>query len=81
MAWLPDSQPEQMRASDGERDVVLARLGDDFAQGRLSHDTFVFRVEATLRARLRGELDRPGIHQRDPAQRLADHRAGARPPR
>jgi hypothetical protein len=45
-----------MRASDAERDHVLTELGEGFAQGRLSHETFVFRVEATLRARRRGEL-------------------------
>jgi hypothetical protein len=57
MAWLPDPQPEQARASDAERDVVLDKLGTGFAEGRLSHETFVFRVEATLLARRRGELD------------------------
>lgn len=47
----------RIRASDAERDTVLARLREGFAQGRLSHDTFVFRVEAVLRARHRGDLD------------------------
>lgn len=47
-----------MRASDAERSQVLTELGEGFAQGRLSHETFVFRVEATLRARRRGELSR-----------------------
>lgn len=45
------------RASDAEREVVLAELGDGFVEGRLSHETFVYRVEATLRARRRHELD------------------------
>jgi hypothetical protein len=57
MAWLPDSLPGRTRASDAEREVVLDKLGDGFAEGRLSHETFVFRVEATLLARHRGELD------------------------
>jgi hypothetical protein len=57
MAWPPDAQSEQTRASDAERDVVLDKLGDGFAEGRLSHETFVFRVEATLRARHRDELN------------------------
>lgn len=57
MAPLPDAQPEQVRASDAEREQVLDKLGTGFAEGRLSHDTFVFRVEATLLARRRGELD------------------------
>ncbi|MGH3398124.1 MAG: DUF1707 SHOCT-like domain-containing protein, partial [Streptosporangiaceae bacterium] len=57
MAWLPDSRPGRTRASDAEREVVLDKLGDGFAEGRLSHETLVFRVEATLLARHRGELD------------------------
>jgi Inner membrane component of T3SS, cytoplasmic domain/Domain of unknown function (DUF1707) len=46
-----------MRASDAEREAVLAELRRGFAEGRLSHETFVYRVEATLRARRLGELD------------------------
>lgn len=57
MARLPEPQPEQMRASDAERERVLDKLGDGFAEGRLSHETLMFRVEATLRARRRDELD------------------------
>jgi hypothetical protein len=57
MAWLPDSLPGRTRASDAEREVVLDKLGDGFAESRLSYETFVFRVEATLRARHQGELD------------------------
>lgn len=57
MARLPDPQPEEYRASDAERERVLDKLGDGFAEGRLSHETLMFRVEATLRARRRGELD------------------------
>lgn len=46
-----------MRVSDAERDRVLTELGEGFAEGRLSHETFVFRVDATMRARRRAELD------------------------
>lgn len=46
-----------LRASDAERDQVIAELGDGFVAGRLSHDTFVYRLEATLRARHVDELD------------------------
>jgi hypothetical protein len=46
-----------VRASDAERDEVLTELGEGFAQGRLSHETFVYRVEAALRARRQDELD------------------------
>jgi hypothetical protein len=57
MAWLPDPQPEEIRASDAERERVLHKLGDGFAEGRLSHETLILRIEATLRARRRGELN------------------------
>ena len=41
----PDAQlPGQMRASDAERDAVVARLTEGFAAGRLSHDTFMYRI-------------------------------------
>ncbi|HEU5418040.1 MAG TPA: DUF1707 and FHA domain-containing protein [Streptosporangiaceae bacterium] len=46
-----------VRASDAEREQVLDALGDGFVAGRLSHETFVLRVEATLRARRLAELD------------------------
>jgi hypothetical protein len=53
----PTYDGDAARASDAERDQVLTELGDGFVEGRLSHETFVFRVEATLRARRRHELD------------------------
>jgi Domain of unknown function (DUF1707)/FHA domain len=46
-----------VRASDADRDVVIAELRERFAEGRLSHDTFAGRVDAALRARAQGELD------------------------
>ena len=46
-----------IRVSDAERDVVLTELRRGFAEGRLSHETFVVRVEAALRAQRQGELD------------------------
>ncbi len=51
-----DTGPDNLRASDAERDEVLAELRDNFAAGRLSHDTFGHRMEAALGARFRGEL-------------------------
>jgi hypothetical protein len=47
---------QALRVSDAERDNVLGELRDSFADGRLTQDTFVHRVEAVLRARVRGEL-------------------------
>ncbi|WP_199546899.1 DUF1707 and FHA domain-containing protein [Streptomyces sp. N35] len=46
------------RVSDAERDEVLAALRDGVAQGRLSHDTFVRRMELALVARRPHELAR-----------------------
>jgi hypothetical protein len=45
-----------IRASDAERELALARLRDGFAEGRLTHETFAHRVEEVLRARANGEL-------------------------
>jgi hypothetical protein len=50
------SPQDQLRASDAERDLVISELGDRFAAGRISHDTFAARVDAALHARGRGEL-------------------------
>jgi FHA domain/DUF1707 SHOCT-like domain len=48
----PDAEPVGLvRASDAERDEVLTRLRDEFAAGRLSHDTFMIRMDAVLQAR------------------------------
>jgi hypothetical protein len=45
-----------MRASDAERDEVVARLKEEFAAGRLSRDTFLFRVNEVLKARHQEDL-------------------------
>jgi len=44
------------RVSDAERERVLRALREELAQGRLSDDTFVHRVDAVLRSRTREEL-------------------------
>ncbi|GAA0376883.1 DUF1707 and FHA domain-containing protein [Microbispora corallina] len=46
-----------VRASDGDRDRALSELRDRAAEGRLSMETFVGRVDMALRARSRSELD------------------------
>ncbi len=62
----PDAQlPGQMRASDAERDAVVARLTEGFAAGRLSHDTFMYRMSAVLKTRHRAGL--PSLHADLPA--------------
>lgn len=45
------------RASDGERDRAIDELRDRAVEGRISHDTFVGRVDQALRARSKYELD------------------------
>ncbi|HZX08028.1 DUF1707 and FHA domain-containing protein [Kribbella sp.] len=44
------------RPSDAERDRALAVLRDGAGSGRLSHDTFVRRMNVVLRAQTQGEL-------------------------
>jgi len=48
--------PDSVRVSDAEREQALAELRDGFAEGRLTHDTFIHRLDEALRARLAGEL-------------------------
>jgi hypothetical protein len=48
--------PAGLRASDADRDEVASRLKDEFVAGRLSHDTFLHRMNAVLEARQHGEL-------------------------
>jgi hypothetical protein len=45
-----------VRASDAERDQAISALRERYAEGRLTKDTFVRRVDAALRARERSEL-------------------------
>jgi hypothetical protein len=45
-----------LRVSDAERDEAISQLGERFAEGRLTHDTFVHRVEVALKARDRRDL-------------------------
>ena len=48
--------PAQVRASDRERDAVVARLQTAFGEGRLDDVEFDARMRAALGARTRGEL-------------------------
>ncbi|WP_175439222.1 DUF1707 and FHA domain-containing protein [Streptomyces vilmorinianum] len=50
---IPTHSP---RLSDAERDRALVLLREGAAQGRLSHDTFLFRMERALAARRPDEL-------------------------
>jgi FHA domain/Domain of unknown function (DUF1707) len=53
--WQRPADPRD-RVSDADRDRVLAKLADGLVDGRLTHDTFMFRAEAALRARFGGDL-------------------------
>jgi hypothetical protein len=50
--------PEFLRASDAERDQAVDKLRTEFAEGRLSHDTFLLRMQTALDAQNRGQLAR-----------------------
>lgn len=45
-----------LRASDAEREQVAAQLKDEYVSGRLSHETFVLRMNAVLEARHLADL-------------------------
>lgn len=45
-----------LRVSDADRDEAISQLGERFAEGMLTHDTFVHRVEVALKARDRRDL-------------------------
>src|SRR6201996_6399134 len=59
-AEIPASQDEGpvpgLRASDAERDQVVAKLRDEFVAGRLSHDTFLHRVNVVFESRRKADL-------------------------
>jgi hypothetical protein len=45
-----------LRASDAERDEVVAKLRDEYVAGRLSHDTFMHRIDMVLETRRQQDL-------------------------
>ncbi len=45
-----------LRASDAERDEAIGELRHRFTEGRLSQETFIYRMDAALRAKGRSEL-------------------------
>jgi hypothetical protein len=82
--------PEFLRASDAERDHAVSELRNEFAEGRLSHETFVYRMQSALDARNHGQLAglftdlpprRPGLAARiwDALRGEAPAARGARP--
>ena len=48
--------PESLRVSDADRDHAINELRNEFVEGRLSHETFVYRMQTALDARNHGQL-------------------------
>jgi hypothetical protein len=48
--------PEFLRVSDADRDHALSELRNEFVEGRLSHETFMYRMQSALGARHRNQL-------------------------
>ncbi|MBM9618565.1 DUF1707 and FHA domain-containing protein [Streptomyces zhihengii] len=57
MTSSPEFHTYPARLSDAQRERVLDVLKEGAAQGRLSHDTFVRRMELALAAQVPAELD------------------------
>jgi Domain of unknown function (DUF1707)/Cell wall-active antibiotics response 4TMS YvqF len=52
----PRPAPRDLRASDSDRERVVAMLGEALADGRLSHEEYSERMPLALSARTLGEL-------------------------
>jgi hypothetical protein len=66
-----------VRASDAERDHAIGELQSRFAEGRLSQETFLYRMDAALNAKDRNELselfsDLPTQTRRKARERLRE---------
>lgn len=61
--------PGGVRASDAERDEAIGELKEQFIAGRLSQDTFLYRMNAALEARHQSDL--PPLLADLPAPRAA----------
>ena len=53
-----DTVPRALRASDEDRENIIGQLQDGSVTGRLSHETFLHRLDIALRARRLDELAR-----------------------
>lgn len=78
-------QPPEMRASDDDRDRIAAVLRDAHAEGRLSQDELVERLDSTYTARNYRDLDQivadlPIAHNRGPVARMRQQPVSAPPP-
>jgi len=48
--------PGFLRVSDADRDHAVSELRNEFVEGRLSHETFMYRMQSALGARHRNQL-------------------------
>jgi hypothetical protein len=62
------STDDRIRAGDTDRDQVMERLRDHYAEGRLTHDEFDERITTTLGARTFGELRRVLVDLPEPGR-------------
>lgn len=69
-----DTLPPALRASDADREQVIRALREGSAEGRLSYETFLHRVELALRAQGVSEL--AGLLRDLPPQRQEPGLAG-----
>jgi hypothetical protein len=58
LSMPPRPEPRDLRASDTDRERVVALLSEALADGRLSHEEYQERMPAALSARTLGELAR-----------------------
>jgi FHA domain-containing protein/uncharacterized protein DUF1707 len=56
-ADTPTNPEASLRASDAERDEAARELGDRYAEGRLSQETFLRRMDEAFVAKDRGQLE------------------------
>jgi hypothetical protein len=47
---------DRVRASDADRDEAISQLREQYAEGRLTHDTLSHRLESALQARYQDDL-------------------------
>lgn len=69
---------DHLRISDSDRELAVAQLGEQFAEGRLTRAEFDERSDAVWSARTRGDLS--PVFADLPVGPSGEHRASARPP-
>jgi hypothetical protein len=80
---MEPAEPHAIRAGDRDRDAVVQRLQEAFAEGRLDDDEFDRRTRAALTARLSGDLAvlTSDLPDSPSAARTVERAAGRKPGR